>query len=177
MDMVNCQRHNLHLLVDGQSQWCSLILAAQPCDNCLQQSQVVSLQPPLPLPMLKVQATVLTSFMNEDRTSLMNFYRFVAPNEPNCLLCCVYGGDGNMCHPTQNCPLLLDGFQCFKCLGPHPRSDCHNSIPQSFDSCPKCHLLHNGQALGNVVLHEKRYGVDCMGHIWGERYRILLWAI
>jgi hypothetical protein len=35
MDMDNCQRHNLHLVVDGQSQRCSLILAAQPCDKCL----------------------------------------------------------------------------------------------------------------------------------------------
>jgi hypothetical protein len=37
--------------------------------------------------------------------------------------------------------------------------------------------LHNGQALGNVQLHEGRYGVDCPGQIRGERYRILLWAI
>jgi hypothetical protein len=35
MDMENCRRHNLHLDVDGQSQRCSLIPAAQPCDNCL----------------------------------------------------------------------------------------------------------------------------------------------
>ncbi|CAK9861267.1 unnamed protein product [Sphagnum jensenii] len=34
-DAENYQRHNLHLVVDGQSQWCSLIPAAQPCDNCL----------------------------------------------------------------------------------------------------------------------------------------------
>jgi superfamily II DNA helicase RecQ len=53
MDTKIYRRHNLHLAIDGQSQWCSLIPAAQPCDNCLQQSQVVSLQPPLPLPMLK----------------------------------------------------------------------------------------------------------------------------
>ncbi len=127
--------------------------------------------------MLRAQATVLTSFMNEDYTSLMNFRRFAIPDEPNCLLCRVHDGDGNVCHPSQNCPLLLDGYQCFKCLGPHLRSDCRNSIPQSPDSCPKCHLLHNEQALGNVLLHEGRYGVDCSGQIRAERYRILLWAI
>ncbi len=138
---------------------------------------MVSLQPPLPLPMLKVQATVLTSFMNEDCTSLMNFHQFVALDEPNCLLCFVYGSDGDMCHPSQNCKLLLDGYQCFKCLGLHPRVDCHNSIPHSPDNCPKCHLLHNGHALGNVPLHEGRYGVDCLGQIWGEQYLVLLWAI
>jgi len=127
--------------------------------------------------MLRVWATLLTSFMNGDPTSLMNFCWFIAPNEPNCLLCCVYGNDGNLCHPNQNCPLLLDGYQCFKCLGPHPKTDCHNSIPHSPNNCPKCHLLHNGQALGNVPLHEGRYGVDCPGEMWGEWYRILLWAI
>jgi hypothetical protein len=37
--------------------------------------------------------------------------------------------------------------------------------------------LHKEQALGNVSLHEGRYGVDCPGQIRGERYRILLWAI
>ncbi len=137
---------------------------------------MLSLQPPLPLPMLRVRATMLTSFMNEDHTSLMNFRGFVASNEPNCLLC-VYGNYGNVCHPNQNCPLLLNGYQYFKCLGPHLRSGCHNSIPQSPNNCPKCHLLHNGQAMGNVPLHERRYGVDCPGQIWGERYQILLWAI
>jgi superfamily II DNA helicase RecQ len=35
MDTKNCRQHNLHLAIDGQSQWCSLIPAAQPCDNCL----------------------------------------------------------------------------------------------------------------------------------------------
>ncbi len=150
VDMENCRRHNLHLAVDGQSQRCSLIPAARPCDNCLRQSRTTSLQPPSPLPMLRARATVLTSFMNEDRTSLMNFRRFAVPDEPDCLLCRVYGGDGNVCHPSQNCPLLLDGYQCFKCLGPHLRTNCRNSIPQSPDSCPKCHLLHNGQAFGNV---------------------------
>ncbi len=95
-----------------------------------------------------MRAMVLTSFMNEDRTSLMNFRRFVALDEPNCLLCCVYGGDGNVCHPSQTCPLLLNGCRCLKCIGSHPRS-----------------------------LHERRYGVDCLGQIQRERYWILLWAI
>jgi hypothetical protein len=85
MDTKNCWRHNLHLTIDGQSQWCSLIPAAQPWDNCLQQSQVVSLQPPLPLPMLKVRATMLTYFMNEDHTSLMIFCRFIVLDESNYL--------------------------------------------------------------------------------------------
>jgi hypothetical protein len=53
MDTKNCQWHNLHLAIDGQSLWCSLISIAQPCNNYLQQLQVVSLQPPLPLPMLR----------------------------------------------------------------------------------------------------------------------------
>jgi hypothetical protein len=172
--MENCQRHNLHLTVDGQSQWCNLIPATQPCDNCLWQSQVVSLQPPLPLSMLRVQATMLTFFMNEDHTSLMNFHQFVASDKPNYLLCCVYSNDGDLYHPSQNCPLLLDGYQCFKCLGLHPRANCHNSIPHSFDNCPKCHLLHNKQALGNVPLHEGKYGVNFPGQIWGEQYQILL---
>jgi hypothetical protein len=207
MDTKNYRQHNFHLVVDGQSQWCSLILAAQPCDNCLWQSRAVSLQPRLPpLLMFKVRATILTSFMNKDHTSLTNFRRFATPNEPNYLLCCVYGDDGNMgqnapwmwplwrgtkcttqtnpktlypfkvlrvrecaqtacfsaifClgltfgvpqrigstsvgHPSQNCALLLDGYQCLKCFGPHPRSDYCNSIPWSPDNCPKCHLLHN----------------------------------
>jgi superfamily II DNA or RNA helicase len=46
MDMENCRRHNLHLAVDGQSQRCSLIPAARPCDNCVWQSRATSLQPP-----------------------------------------------------------------------------------------------------------------------------------
>jgi superfamily II DNA helicase RecQ len=46
MDKENCRRHSLHLAVDGQSQRCNLIPAAQPCDNCLRQSRVVSLEPP-----------------------------------------------------------------------------------------------------------------------------------
>jgi hypothetical protein len=161
MDTENYQWHNLHLVVDGQSQQCSLIPVAQSCDNCLWQAQVVSLQPPLPLPMLRVRATMVTSFMNEDLTSLMNFCWFVTLDEPNCFLCCVCGSDGDVCHLNQNCPLLLDGYQCFKCLGPHPRADCHNSIPHSPNNCPKCHLLHNMQVSGNVPLHEGRYGVDC----------------
>ncbi len=45
-DMESCRRHNLHLTIDGQSQWCSLIFAAQPCDNCLRQSRAVSQQTP-----------------------------------------------------------------------------------------------------------------------------------
>jgi hypothetical protein len=66
------------------------------------------------LPMLRARATMLTSFMNKDRTSLMNFRRFVVPDKPDCLMRRVYGSDGNVCHPSQNCPLLLDGYQCFK---------------------------------------------------------------
>jgi hypothetical protein len=127
--------------------------------------------------MLSARGTVLTSFVNEDHAALTNFRRFATPEEPDCLLCRVYGSDGNVRHPSQNCPLLLDGRQCFKCLGLHPRSDCRNSIPQSPDVCPKCHLSHNGQALGDVPSHEGRYGVDCPGQIRGKRYRNLLWAI
>jgi hypothetical protein len=112
---------------------------------------------------LSARGTALTSFMNEDRVALINFCRFVAPKEPDCLLCCVYGNAGNVHHPSQNCSLLLDGRRCFKCLGPHPKSDCCNSIPRSPDVCPKCHLSHNGHALGNVPLHEGRYDVDCPG--------------
>ncbi len=176
MDMENYWWHNLHLANDGQSQWCSLIPVAQLCNNCLRQSQVL-IQPPLPLLMLKVWATVFTFFMNEDRTSLMNSHQFVAPDEPNYLLCCVCGNDGNLYHPSQNCQLLLNGYQCFKCLRLHLRVDYHNYIPHSLNNYPKCHLLHNGQTLGNVPLHEGRYGVDCLGQIWGEWYQILLWAI
>jgi hypothetical protein len=154
MDTEVCQWHNLHLAIDGQSQWCSLIPTAQSCNNCLWQSQVMSLQPPLPLSMLRVERTMFTSFMNEDHTSLMIFCWFVVPDEPNCFLCCVYGNDGNLCHPNQNCPSLLDGYQCFKCLRPHLKVDCHNSIPHSPNNCPKCHLLHNEQALVNVLLCE-----------------------
>jgi hypothetical protein len=66
--------------------------------------------------MLSARGTVLTSFMNEYRIALTNFRRFAALKEPDCLLCCVYGGDGNMGHLSQNCPLLLDGRRCFKCL-------------------------------------------------------------
>ncbi len=129
VDMENCQRLNLHLAVDGQSERCSLIPAAR----LLRQLSTaitsnVATTPPS-LPMLRARATVLTSFMNEDRTSLMNFRRFAVPDEPDYLMCHVYGGDGNMCHPSQNYSLLLDGYQCFKCLVPHLRSDCRNSIP------------------------------------------------
>jgi superfamily II DNA helicase RecQ len=46
LDIENCRRHNLHLAMDGQSQWCNLIPAAQPCGNCLRQSRAVSRQPP-----------------------------------------------------------------------------------------------------------------------------------
>jgi hypothetical protein len=144
-------------------------------DNC---ERCHSKPPPPPsLSMLNMCGIVLTFFVNEDRAALTNFCRFAAPEEPDCFLCCVYGGDGNMRRPSQNCPLLLDGHRCFKCLGPHPKSDCRNSIPQSPDVCPKCHLSHNGQALSNVPLHEGRYGVDCPSQIQGERYWILLWAI
>ncbi len=134
-------------------------------------------KPPLPLPMLSKRGTVFSFFVNEDRSALTNFRQFAASEKPDYLLCCVYGGDGNVHHPSQNCPLLLDSRQCFKCLGPHPRLDGHNSIPQSHDVCPKCHLSHNRKALGNVSLHEGRYGVDCPGQIWDERYRSLFWAI
>ncbi len=98
MDTKNCRWHNLHLAVDGQSQQCNLIPSAQTFDNYLWQSRFVSLQPPPPSPLLmfNVRVTMLTSFMNKDRTSLMNFRRFVVPDEPNCLLCCVYGNDGNV---------------------------------------------------------------------------------
>jgi superfamily II DNA helicase RecQ len=48
MDMENCRLHNLHWAVDGQSQRCSLIPAARPCDNYVRQSRATSLQPPLP---------------------------------------------------------------------------------------------------------------------------------
>jgi hypothetical protein len=113
VDTETCRRHNLHLAVDGQAQRCNLVLAAQPCDNCLRQSRAMSGQPPPPLLMLRARPTVLASFMNEDPTSLMNFHRFATPNEPNCLLCRVYGDDGDFCHPNQNCPLLLDGHRCF----------------------------------------------------------------
>jgi hypothetical protein len=65
-----------------------------------------------------------------------------------------------MCHLNQDFPLFLNGYHCFKRLGPHPKVDCHDSIPHSSDNCPKCHLLHNSQALGNVPLHEGKYGVD-----------------
>ncbi len=37
-DKENGRCHDVHLAVDGQSQWCSLIPTAQPCDNCLRQS-------------------------------------------------------------------------------------------------------------------------------------------
>jgi len=107
-DMENCRRHDLHLAVDGQSQRCSLIPTAQPCNNYLQQSRAVSQQPPLPLSMLSARGMVLTSFVNEDCATLTNFRRFATPEEPDCLLCCVYGGDGNVRHPSQNFPLLLD---------------------------------------------------------------------
>ncbi len=40
----------------------------------------------------------------------MNLRRFIVFNEPNCLLCYVYGSDGNVRHLSQNCPLLLDGY-------------------------------------------------------------------
>ncbi len=110
VDTETCRRHNLHLVVDGQAQRCSIVPTAQPCDNCLHQSRAVSGKTPPPFPMLRARATVLASFMNEDRTSLMNFRRFAAPDEPDCLMCCVYGGDGDFCHPSQNCPMLLDGY-------------------------------------------------------------------
>jgi hypothetical protein len=177
VDTETCRQHNLDLAVDGQAQRCNLVPVAQPCDNCLRQSFAMSTQPPLPLPMLKARATVLASFLYEDRTSLMNFRQFVAPDELDCLMYRVYSGDGDFCHPSQNCPSLLDAYQCFKCLGLHPRSDCRNSIPRSPDNCPKCPLFHNGQALGNVPLQEGRYGVDCPGQIQGERYQIFLWAV
>jgi hypothetical protein len=110
---------------------------------------------------------VFPSFRNEDRTSLMNFCRFVAPDEFNCFLCCVYGNDGDLYHLSQNCPLLLDGYQCFECFGPHCGVDCHDSIPHSLNNCPNGHLLHDERTLGNVPLHEGmvliawvRYGVN-----------------
>jgi hypothetical protein len=37
--------------------------------------------------------------------------------------------------------------------------------------------LHNEQAFGNVPLHERKYGVDCLGQIQGEQYRDLFSAI
>jgi hypothetical protein len=35
IDMENCWWHTLHLAIDRQSQWHSLIPGAQPCNNCL----------------------------------------------------------------------------------------------------------------------------------------------
>jgi hypothetical protein len=73
MDTENCRRHHLHLAVDDQPQRCSLIPAAQPCDNCLRQSRAVSQQPPSPLPVLSVRGTALTSFVNKYHAALTNF--------------------------------------------------------------------------------------------------------
>ncbi|CAK9868449.1 unnamed protein product [Sphagnum jensenii] len=46
VDTETCRRHDLHLVVDGQAQRCSIIPAAQPCDNYLCQSRAVFGQPP-----------------------------------------------------------------------------------------------------------------------------------
>jgi hypothetical protein len=48
VDTETYQRHDLHLAVDGQAQRCSIVPAAQPCDNCLRQSRAVSGKPPPP---------------------------------------------------------------------------------------------------------------------------------
>jgi hypothetical protein len=77
------------------------------------------MEPPLPLPMLRVRATVLTSFMNEDRTSLKNFRRFATPDEPNCLMCSVYDDARNLCHPVKIvrcCWMVVDASNVWDCI-------------------------------------------------------------
>ncbi len=43
--------------------------------------------------------------------------------------------------------------------------------------CPTCHLLHNGQALGNIPLHEGKYDIKCRGQLQGKCYRVFIWAM
>ncbi len=124
---------------------------------------MVSLQPPLPLPILRVRATVLTFFMNEDHTSLINFCSFVALNEPNCLLCCVYGNDGDLCHPSQNCPLLLNGYRCFKYLRPHLRAYFHNSIPHHLTIVPSATFCT--MDMHWVMSHYMKEGMVLIAHV------------
>jgi len=99
--------------------------------------------------------------MTEDQLSLINIRRFATPNEPNCLMCCFFNPNENNVHLKQHCQRLLQAHQCFKCLGQHSWVDYPNLIPLSLDNCPTCHLLHNGQALGNIPLHEGKYDIKC----------------
>jgi hypothetical protein len=55
--------------------------------------------------------------------------------------------------------------------------DCPKLIPLSLDNCPTYHLLHNGQALGNIPLHEGKYDIKCGVHLRGKSYRVLIWAM
>ncbi len=46
-----------------------------------------------PLQMLKMRSFVLTLFVVNDHTSLINIQWFATPNEPKCLMCYVYNKD------------------------------------------------------------------------------------
>ncbi len=115
--------------------------------------------------------------MTEDRLSLINIRQFVAPNEPNCFMCCFFNPNENNVHLSQHCQRLLQAHQFFKCLGQHSPVDCPNLIPLSPDNSPTCHLLHNGQALGNISLHEGKYDIKCGGQLQGKCYRVFIWAM
>jgi hypothetical protein len=67
--------------------------------------------------------------------------------------------------PNSTLSDIIGWLLVLQSLGPHSRADCQNHIPHSHDICPKCHLLHTRQALGNVPLHEGKYGVECLGQI------------
>jgi len=60
MDTNNCRRHGLHMFVDGQPQWCSLIPRIEPCDNCFRHLRTMSPQPPTPMLMLIMRSTLIT---------------------------------------------------------------------------------------------------------------------
>jgi hypothetical protein len=177
MDTNNCWKNGLHVFVNGQPQWCNLILTTEPCDNCFHHLQTMSPQPPTPMAMLIMRSTLKPSSMTEDQLSLINIRQFAAPNEPNFLMGCFFNPNENNVHLSQHCQRLLQAHQCFKCLGQHSRVDCPNLIPLSPDNCPTCHLLHNGQALANIPLHERKYDIKCGGQLQGKCYWVFIWAM
>lgn len=116
---------------------------------------MVSPLPPLQMSMLRMRSVVLTSFMANDHTSLINIDDLPPPMNPD-VSCVTYTTKiKTQIIPANIAPCCCTHY-CFKCLGPHPKVDRQNIIPFTLNNCATCHMIHNGPTLDNVPLQEEK---------------------